>query len=44
LRCKFNASVLLEVADAMVESGMVKAGYASLNIDDVSPNSMPLLS
>jgi hypothetical protein len=36
LRCKFDADVLLGVADAMVNSGMIQAGYKTLNIDDVS--------
>jgi hypothetical protein len=37
LRCKFNATVLLDVAAAMNSSGMVIAGYTSLNIDDCWP-------
>ena len=37
LRCHFDDNVLLEVADAMVKSGMVAAGYKSLNIDDCWP-------
>jgi len=37
LKCSFNATVLLEVADAMVKSGMVAAGYTQLNIDDCWP-------
>jgi alpha-galactosidase len=36
-KCKFDADKLLEVADAMVASGMVEAGYKSLNIDDCWP-------
>lgn len=38
VRCKFNASVLLEIGEAMAKSGMVAAGYKSLNIDDCWPS------
>ena len=38
LKCHFNDKVLLEVADAMEKSGMVAAGYKSLNIDDCWPS------
>lgn len=34
LKCKFNADVLLSEADHMVQSGMLAAGYTTLNIDD----------
>ena len=37
LKCKFNASVLLDVGRALKSSGMVRAGYRSLNIDDCWP-------
>ena len=37
LRGKFNESVLREVADAMVASGLAAAGYTLLNIDDGWP-------
>lgn len=37
LRDNFNESVLRDVADAMVSSGMVAAGYTHLNIDDGWP-------
>lgn len=37
LRCGFTQDTLLEVADAMVASGMVAAGYKTLNIDDCWP-------
>lgn len=37
LKCRFNATTLLEVADSMVNSGMVSAGYTRLNIDDCWP-------
>lgn len=37
LRCNFNQSSLLDVADAMVKTGMVQAGYKTLNIDDCWP-------
>eukprot|EP01079_Euglenida_sp_SAG-EU17-18_P003581 gene3581-4023_t len=37
LKCKFDADALLNVADAMVSSGMVGAGYKHLNIDDCWP-------
>ena len=35
--CRINGSQLLEVADAMVEHGLVAAGYSTLNIDDCWP-------
>eukprot|EP00041_Stephanoeca_diplocostata_P029771 m.886676 g.886676 ORF g.886676 m.886676 type:complete len:412 (-) comp23628_c0_seq4:1741-2976(-) len=34
LRCNFNADRLLQEADHMVSSGMLAAGYTTLNIDD----------
>ena len=37
LRTHFNESVLRDVADAMVASEMVRAGYTLLNIDDGWP-------
>merc|ERR1712130_30454 len=37
LKCRWNSTVLLEVADAMVKSGMVAAGFTQLNIDDCWP-------
>ena len=37
VQCNINADVLLAEADAMVTSGMVEAGYRSLNIDDCWP-------
>jgi alpha-galactosidase len=37
LKCKFDADVLLQTAQQMVDSGMVAAGYRTLNIDDCWP-------
>jgi len=37
LRCNFNDDVLLGVAAAMKTSGLVEAGYSTLNIDDCWP-------
>ena len=37
LGANFNESVLRDVADAMVSSGMVSAGYEYLNVDDGWP-------
>jgi len=37
LKCNFNETVLLEIGQAMNQSGMVAAGYKTLNIDDCWP-------
>lgn len=37
MQCNFNADLLLVEADALVSSGMVAAGYSTLNIDDCWP-------
>ena len=35
--CNINGTLLLEVADALQSSGMLAAGYGSVNIDDCWP-------
>jgi len=35
--CNINGSLLLEIGEVLKSSGMLKAGYASVNIDDCWP-------
>lgn len=36
-RCQFDSAKLLSIAHVMADTGMVNAGFSSLNIDDCWP-------